>query len=171
MQQRQAIVGKHFGPFVMFFKKIPFTNRKVKQEVQWGSNVYAELVHHQDMALELGKHLYRKFIFEKRCDVLKGQHHLLVQLDADFKRYRTNDAHECWLHNCILAQVRVRQMHGLKNGLVEAVCLNSKLQNNQDRLLPGLWRNPSVVEVCEIVSGVVLLGAVGHLFACFPSQH
>lgn len=64
MEQGQANVGQIFCPHVLPFKKLSLSEREVKKEIQRGGNVDTELVHYENMALELAEHLNRELVFE-----------------------------------------------------------------------------------------------------------
>ena len=62
-------------------------------------------------------------------------------------------------------------MDGLQHSLIEAVCLNSELKDDQNCLLTDLWGNAPVVQIPKVVHRVVLLRRIRHLPAVFTRQH
>ena len=93
------------------------------------------------MALEVDEHLDVETILEKRGDVFKGEHHLLVQLDRNFESHRVDDANESRLTGRIESQIVVSEVNSLKYCLIHTVGLDRELEDGEDGFLAELVRD------------------------------
>ncbi|MFN9953739.1 MAG: hypothetical protein ACK55I_11630, partial [bacterium] len=67
--------------------------------------------------------------------------------DADLECNSSNDAYKGWLHDCVFAQVSVREVYSLQDCLVKAVCLDGELKYYQDSFFSDLGSYPALMEV------------------------
>ena len=128
----------------------------MKSEVQGCRTVNPKLIQSQDVLLQVGEHGHCEAVLEESCDVLQGENHLLVHLDGDLEGHRVDDSQEGWLDVLVGPQVVVSQVSCLQHSLVKAFSLHSELQNREESLFAELRVDALLVNVLQIVDGVVL---------------